>query len=108
MQMSKNTPSKGSDSARMNQNDYIKSLRNNGSDINEDIELKIQKLENNQFEDAFVLLTSFNLKENNGKPLDIINIESIKSFVFALNSLVENWMLIEQPVKRIILPKPEP
>lgn len=79
----------------MNQNDYIKSLRNNGSDINEDIELKIQKLENNQFEDAFVLLTSFNLKENNGKPLDIINIESIKSFVFALNSLVENWMLIE-------------
>lgn len=44
----------------MNQNDYIKSLRKNEPDITEDIELKIQKLENYQFEDAFVMLATNN------------------------------------------------
>ena len=58
--LNKSTTSQGSDSARMNQNDYIKSLRKNEPDITEDIELKIQKLENYQFEDAFVMLATNN------------------------------------------------
>lgn len=42
------------------------------------------------------------------KALDIVNIESVKSFVFALNGLVEDWMLIEKPAKKAKEVKPEP